>query len=323
MKVLVTGGTGFLGSHLCRALVDEGHTVTVVRRSTSNTAALLDIDVRYELGDITDAVTMSRVVAGHDSVIHAAADISYSAASPRTTIDANVLGTANVARACRAAGVRRLVHVSSIAAIGLSPSRNKPADETCAFNLNHPALIYHISKHLAEEEVLKEVANGLNAVIVNPGWIFGPYGNQYRGADMMRKVRDGRIVPYFTGGLCSVHVRDVVDAIVCALHKGEMGRRYILGGENITFRELAARTAVAMQLKRRFVPVPSFVTAVAAAVLQPLAHWGRRPPWMTYARHYFSSRYAFYDSTRARLDLDFKPRGFDEILAECLRLRAC
>lgn len=323
MKILVTGGTGFLGSHLCRRLRDQGHDVAVLRRARSNTAALDDLTVRYETGDITDLAALHHAVKGQDAVIHAAADIAYWSPAGRPQTDINVQGSENVARACREQGVKRLVHVSSVSAIGIPPGRDQPADETFPFNLLESGLGYHISKRRAEEAVLREVAQGLDAVIVNPAWIFGPFGRAYRGADMMQKVRRTRIVPYFTGGLCCVHVADVVDGIVGALVQGETGQRYILGGDNVSFKELVQKTAAAMQLMRWFVPVPRLVTAAASAILEPIGRIsGRRPP-ITHATHYCSSRFSFYDSTRARRRLGYRPRGFNQILEECLRLKAC
>lgn len=140
---------------------------------------------------------------------------------------------------------------------------------------------------------------------------------------MLQKVRRARIVPYFTGGICVVHVQDVVTGILVALEQGMRGSRYIFGGENLTYQALVERTAQGMHLRRRFVPVPSIMTRLAVKVCEP---WGRlwnRRPRITYAVHYCASRYSFYDSSRARQTLAYEPRGFAAILDECLRLGAC
>jgi dihydroflavonol-4-reductase len=168
-----------------------------------------------------------------------------------------------------------------------------------------------------------EVARGLDAVIVNPASIFGPHGTQYRGAEMMRKVRQTQVLPYFTGGLCAVHVQDVVQGTLAVLERGMSGQRYILGGENLTYRALAARTAGVMNLRRRFVPVPPIITGLAAMLLEPWGHLRNRRPRITYAVHYCASRYHFYDSSKARKALGYAPRDFMAILHECLRLGVC
>jgi nucleoside-diphosphate-sugar epimerase len=164
------------------------------------------------------------------------------------------------------------------------------------------------------------VAKGLDAVIVNPGSIKGPYGAQYRGAEIVRTVRRTPVVPYFTGGICVVHVEDVVIGIIAALERGITGQRYILGGENLTFKALGQRAARALNLQRRFVPLPAVVTGLVALALKPWSQLKSQPPWITYATHYCASRYQFYDSSRALKVLGYQPRDFDAILLECLSL---
>ena len=133
MKILVTGGTGFLGSHLARRLAAGGHAVTVLRRASSKTNALEDADVRHAIGDVGDAPSVRRATRGQDVVIHAAAGVTGSAARP-ASYEINVAGTRNVVDACLGARVDRLVHVSSIAAIGV-PQDETPANEDFVFNL--------------------------------------------------------------------------------------------------------------------------------------------------------------------------------------------
>lgn len=323
MRVLVTGGTGFLGSRLCRRLVAQGHRVRVLCRPTSDMRILEELPVERVLGDVTDRESVERAVRDQEVVFHAAADISYWGRDGERQMRVNAEGTRHVAQACRKECVRRLVHVSSVAAIGIPTVPAQPATEDFPFNLEGAGLTYHLSKRRAEEEVTAEVRRGLDAVVVNPASIFGPYGSFYRGAEMMRKVRGSPVVPCFTGGLCAVHVDDVIDGILAALQRGDRGERYILGGENVTFRALVERTARMLGLRRGVVPVPPLVTGLAAAILEPWGRWRGRRPRVTYAIHYCASRYHFYDSSKARKVLGYSPRGFDAILAECLGVGAC
>lgn len=322
-KILITGATGFLGMHLVPRLVAKGHRVRILVRPTSSQTSFEDLPVERVTGDVTDRGSVGEAIRGCDWVIHAAANLSYWGDDRVSLEQVNVEGTRNVAQLCRQEGVKRLVHVSSVAAIGIPDSPNHPANEEFLFNLEGKELPYHVSKHRAEQIILDEVARGLDAVTVNPASIFGPYRKSYRGSDMFRKVRRTSIVPYFTGGICAVHVGDVVDGIQAALCGGLAGQRYILGGENVTLRGLAEQTAAAMDLRRTFVPVPPFVTALAAMILEP---WGRlrgRRPYITHVTHYCASRYHFYSSEKARRMLGYAPREFSSILDECMQMHMC
>jgi dihydroflavonol-4-reductase len=323
MRVLITGATGFLGSHLCRRMLADGHEVRVLVRPTSDDRNLKGLAVERVVGDVTDSRSVGEAVRDQDSVIHAAAELSYWGRDAARQERVNVEGTRHVARACREGGIRRLVHVSSVAAIGIPEDPQRPADEAFGFNLEGSGLNYHLSKRRAEVEVAAEVVRGLDAVTVNPASIFGPHGGGYRGAEMLAKVRRTRVVPYFTGGLCAVHVDDVVAGTVAALERGTQGERYILGGENLTYRALVERAARALGLRRWPVPVPALVTGLAARILEPWGRWRGRRPRITYATHYCASRCHFYDSGKARAALGYAPRDFDAIVEECVRLKAC
>jgi len=316
MKVLITGATGFLGSHLVRRMVGDGHTVRILTRPDSDLTILNGLPVERVIGDVSNFETVKLAVRDQESVIHAAAVVT---GESRRQYRVNVEGTRNVAKVCREEGTARLIHVSSVGAIGIPNDPLRPASERFKFNLDGSGLSYHLAKRQAEEEVMAEIAKGLNAVIVNPSSIKGPYGSYYRGAEIARTVRRMPIVPYFLGGICVVHVDDVVDGIVAAQARGVSGERYILGGENLSFKTLGQRAAKAMNLKRRFTPLPSIVTGLAASVLEPLSRLQSRQPWITYDTHYCASRYQFYDSSKACKELAYAPRAFDAILDECLR----
>src|ERR1700736_3019933 len=133
MKILITGGTGFLGSHLARRLTADGHAVTVLRRASSNTSALEDVNVGYEIGDVGDGPSVRQAADGQDVVIHVATSVTGDGARPECH-EINVAGTRSVVDACLDARVKRLVHVSSIAAIGV-PRDATPANEDFVFNL--------------------------------------------------------------------------------------------------------------------------------------------------------------------------------------------
>jgi dihydroflavonol-4-reductase len=322
VKVLVTGATGFLGAHLCRRLAADGNDVSILLRSRSDPSRLDGLRVRRLVADVTDVVAVNAAVHGVDTVIHAAGAISYWMKDPQVLTDVNVVGVRNIARACRVGGVQRLLHVSSVAAIGIPDDDQPPANEQFEFNLGNAGLDYHVSKRRGEDALMEEVALGLNAVTVNPGWIFGPDGHSYRGWDMVRKVAGRRVIPFFHGGICAVHVEDVVNGIMLALEKAAPGSRFILGGENITYRALAERASHRLGSNARLVEVPESVTAIGAAALGLIARLSNSPPRLTRATHLTSRKRSFYSSEHARWSLGYKPRDFEAILDDMFRFAA-
>jgi dihydroflavonol-4-reductase len=315
MRVLVTGGTGFLGSHLCARLVEDGHEVTVLRRATSNPACLTGHRVGYVVGDVTDRESVNRAVRGQQIAIHAAAIVG--SAPPEAHRAVNEEGTRNIVAACRDSGVERLVHISSVAAIGIPEDGSRPADEAFAFNLEGSALSYHISKRRAEQIVSRAVAEGLDAVIVNPSWIHGPHGRCFHGHEIPDGVRRRRVVPCFSGGINVVHIDDAVDGVLTALRRGRAGQRYILGGENLTWREMARKAADLLGVRRTLVAVPAPVTGAAAWARRTVATLTRGRPRYAYDV-YFAARFLFYDSRKAMGELGFRPRPYADIVRQYL-----
>lgn len=307
-----------MGSHLCRRLVRDGFNVTILSRPGSNTRALGDLAFTNKIGDITDAKAVREAVEGKDFVFHTAAQVGNQGGQKKIQDDVNIRGTQNVVDACILSDVKRLVHVSSVAAVGIPDRPDRPANEDFCFNLDGSTLSYHISKKRAEEIVLKDVKNGLDAIIVNPSFIWGPRGREFRGSEFVQKVRHTRIVPYYTGGACVVHVEDVVDGIMAALKLGRSGERYILGGENLTLKMIARLAAQKQNLKRYFVKVPSSVTWCAAAFMESAALVSHYRPRITFDTHYYAKRSYYYDSSKAKTELDYSPRKFEPILDECI-----
>ena len=276
-------------------------------RPASDREALRGLNVDFCIADLSDGDSLSKAVKGHSAVIHSAADIRY-ASTPRDLYRTNFEGTRSLARACREQGVERLVHVSSTAAIGIPPA-GTVANEEFSFNLENSGLDYHLSKKRAEEAVLEEGVRGLNVVVVNPASGFGPHGKFFRGGEMVYKVRRAAIVPYFLGGICAVHVEDAATGIIAALQRGKPGERYILGGENLTFKDIVVRSAAAFGLNRWPVPLGPAVTR-AGMLLYPAR--------FSFATHYTASRLQFYDSGKAARALGYHPRPFSDILSECI-----
>ena len=318
MKVLITGATGFLGSHLTRRMIAEGHDVRILCRPTSSYARLAGLNVEKVVGDITDASSLQAAVKNRDYVIHAAANVNYWRGEEHWQTRVNVEGTRNVARAAREAGVKRLLHVSSVAAIGISADPLHPANENFSFNLKGPRWTYHLSKHWAEQQIMAEVASGLDAVIVNPAVICGPASDDYHIAEPVKKTLKDSIIPYAPGGLCLVHIEDVAGGIALALEKGRPGERYILGGSNVSFREMSDEVCKQFSVRRLHVRVPGVLAGLKASATNTFRRIQGEPPLPAYTRRFC---YQFYDSSRARAELAWEARDFRSLLEEFVSLR--
>lgn len=312
MKFLVTGATGFLGSHLCKRLVSDGHQVTALRRPTSKVSALAGLAVHFAVGDITDPEAVERAVEGQEAVIHAAADVSFQGKCPEEQIRVNVQGAKNIAQACRRKGVKRLVHVSSIAAVGIPSDSQPAANEEFRFNLEGSGLIYHLSKRRAEEEVIR-ATDAIDAVVVNPALIFGPAQDRYQGEQALQKTLKGRIIVDGPGGRCLVHVSDVVDGILLAFERGQRGQRYILGGDNVSFCSITEIVCKHLALRRIHIALPGMVAEQGNKIKNRLRRAVGAQLLPKYERRFCNQ---FYDSTKARRELGYIPRSFDYIVEE-------
>ncbi len=235
MITLVTGATGLVGNNVVRRLLAEGDTVRVLVRATADPRPLAGLrNLEVAPGDIRDRQAVSDAVRGVDRVVHAAASVRIGWTGMQQAEAINVIGTRHVAGAARAAGAA-MVHVSSIDALGRAPA-NVPVDEETPI-IGGLSIPYVVTKRQAEQVVLEEVAAGLRAMIVNPGFMIGPYDWKPSSGRMLLSVGRGWGLWVPTGGNCFCDVRDVADGILAALERGQAGRRYILGGHVLTYRQ--------------------------------------------------------------------------------------
>lgn len=280
MNVLITGATGFVGSNLAAALAARGDRVRVLRRAGSRMDALEGIPVEEIVGNILDPGSVPAAMEGCDLVFHAAGLSHYGRTLRNIVYDVNVQGTRNVMQAALHARVPRVVHTSSIAALGFPP-RGQVADESQGFPDELRWWAYGHSKHLAEEEVRKMVAQGLSAVIVNPAIVFGPRDVNFISGVLLRASVRGhlRFVP--PGGSSVVHVGDAVAGHLAAAARGRTGERYILAGENLTHREIARIVAEVTGGPGPLAVLPHWSLPPLAWVMDTLNVTRRRPPVIT------------------------------------------
>jgi dihydroflavonol-4-reductase len=257
-SIAITGASGLLGGNLAAEAIAAGHRVIATRRSGTQVKHLADLPIEWRDADLSSTDALARAFAGADVVFHCAAAVSVKRDVTREMRETNVTGTQNVIDACVRANVKRLVHTSSVVAIGLT-TNGVPCDETATWNFDTEGLLdgYAITKHEAEE-LVHAARDRIEAVIVNPTYMFGPRDARPSSGTLIVKVVR-RQVPGWTEGYNNfVDVRDVARGMLAAWQKGRRGERYILGGHDMTYRacfETIARVA-GVKPPRLRIPIP-------------------------------------------------------------------
>lgn len=237
MKVLVLGGTGFVGSHIARELLAAGHEVAVAVRPTSPRDMLAGAAIEYVPADVEDPASLEAACAGRDAVIHTVGILSLWERDKDLLYRVNVLGTRNVVEACLRTGVKRMVYTGSVG-IYSGTERPLPVDEGGARTAERFHSFHVTSMCLAEAEVWKGLARGLDAVLLHPSLCFGPGDRSLHSSWVLVVLATTRLALSPPGGLNAVDVRDVARAHVLAAERGPRGGNYLVGGENLTNRAL-------------------------------------------------------------------------------------
>lgn len=317
MRVFVTGGNGFIGSVVVRTLLSEGHEVRCLLRPTSNTERIEGLAYERVDGDVRDAASVARGMAGVDCVIHLASLSNWSDIDSPLMDEVVEGGTRNVLDAARLRPLSsrpRVVFVSSILAVNGS-NAPKTFDESAQWTLPDRKLGYSRSKRAAEAMCLAAWKNdGIPTVIVNPGEVYGPNDTAHITACNLIDFAKSKPVLICSGGTSVVYVDDVALAIVRAMAKGTAGERYILGGENLSVRQLAELCLELLGQRKTIVQIPNGVlkglTAVAKTLHIPLPY---NPHVIPYA-----TKFWFMDSSKAQRELGVTFRPAREALAPTL-----
>lgn len=299
MKVLVTGSTGFIGSQLCRALIVRGDAVRAFHRPSSSLAALESLPVEHVIGDILQPETLLAAMQGVEAVFHVAATLGRNAAIDPGYL-ATTQGTHNVWTAARQCGVRRLVHTSSVAALGV-PSGNQPVDERHTWNIRPEWWDYGYAKYRAEMEVQRAVAGGLDAVIVNPAVVLGPGDLNRISGDIVVQIARRPLPVSVTGGLNVIHVDDVVAGHLAALECGRCGERYILSGENLTHQRFLTLIAQAVGVRPPRGALPGGLVRPLAVPLSWVESLASLP--ISGRDLWKAGRYFYFSNAKARSEL--------------------
>ncbi len=314
---LVTGATGFVGAHLVRALLERGDRVRCLVRPTSDHRALERLDVEAVEGDLRDAELLTAAASGCTRLFHCAADYRLYVRRPEELYESNVQGTRNVLEAAQVAGVQRVVYTSSVGALGLVPGG--VADEETPAELSDMVGHYKRSKFLAEREVDAFVERGLPVVLVHPSTPVGeldvkptPTGK------IILDFLQGRMPAYVDTGLNLVDVRDVARGHLLADARGEVGRRYILGGRNVTLREMLDMLAEITGRPRVRLRLPHAVPLLVGAVSTGWARLVGGEPSVALESVRMSQKKMFFTARRAQEELGFEARPVEDALARAV-----
>ena len=314
-KTLVTGATGFIGSHVARALAKRGDDLRLFTRRKSKVDLLEGLEFERAIGDVTDRRAVRRAMTDVERVFHVAGRTSLRSQDRDAVWETNVRGTRIVLESALEAGVERVVLTSSVAAVGVG-KRPKPVDESGTFDIGHLGITYVNSKHEAEVEALRLAAKGLPVTIVNPSFVLGPDAPGGSSMDLVKRFIQKRIPAYVDGGLNIVDVRDVAKGHLLADKKGEVGERYILSGRNFTFDRLFADLARISGVDSPRVRLP------AGALLHALEIGERLPLPVSMPTSPDEVRSAklwwCYRNTRAKSELGFKARPHEETLQDAV-----
>ena len=307
MKAFVTGATGFVGSHVARSLADQGAELRLLVRPTSRTANLEGIAGERVTGDLREPESLRKAMAGCEAVFHVAADYRLWTPDPQQMYRSNVEGTRNIIQAAQEAGVRRVVYTSSVATMGFT-SNGHLADENSPVGLGDMIGHYKRSKFQAEQVALEAGRTGVDVVVVNPTT---PVGERD-----IKPTPSGRVIvdflkrkfpAYVDTGLNLVDVAEVAHGHIAALEKGRRGERYILGGENLTLKQILDKLAAITGLPSPRVKLP-YAVAMATGIVDTAVNGLllRREPRATVDAVRMGRKKMFVSSAKAERALDWK-----------------
>ena len=318
MKTLVTGATGFLGSHVARALAGRGEDVRVLVRPSSDLRALEGLAAERMQGDLRDSASLARAVEGASRVFHVAADYRLWARDPREIYESNVAGTQNLLDAARRASVEKFVYTSTVATIAV-PRRGALPDECTESSISEMIGHYKRSKFEAETCAVQAARAGLPVVIVNPTTPVGP--GDWKPTPTGKIIVDflnGRMPAYVDTGLNFVPVEDCALGHLLAADRGRVGERYILGGRNLTLKEMLDMVSAASGRPAPRWKIPYVLAYAAGWVDSGLSGALGREPHIPLEGVRMARHKMFVNSSKAERELGFAPGPIESAIAQAV-----
>ncbi|HKM65529.1 MAG TPA: hopanoid-associated sugar epimerase [Candidatus Acidoferrum sp.] len=318
MTTLVTGAAGFLGSHVARQLVARGESVRVLMRASSSNRAISDLPLEYVTGDLRDAASLERAMAGVQRVYHVAADYRLWAKKPQDIYDSNVGGTKNLLAAAKRAGVEQLIYTSTVATIAVD--RPELPNEFTGAKLEEMVGHYKRSKWMAEREALQAAKEGLPVIVAMPTTPVGPW--DWKPTPTGKIILDflnGKMPGYVETGLNFVGVEECAAGHLLAAERGKVGERYLLGAENLTLKEMLDALAKITGLRAPGMKIPHGVALGVAYVESAFSRLVGKEPQIPVEGVKIAQHKMFVDASRAKRELGFQPGPVAAALERAVR----
>jgi dihydroflavonol-4-reductase len=320
MTTLVTGATGFVGSHVARQLLSSGENVRVLVRPTSNLKLLEELRVERVEGDLRDGASIERAMQGVRRVFHVAADYRLWTAHPEELYESNVEGTRRLLAAAQRAGVERVVYTSTVATIAVPRHDSALPNESIESSVDEMIGHYKKSKFLAEQVAVDAAKAGAPVVIVNPTAPVGP--GDWKPTPTGKIILDflrGKMPAYVDTGLNVAGVEDVAAGHLLAAEKGRIGERYILGGRNMTLKDILDALAAITGKRAPRVKLPHMVALMAGYVDEMYSRVAGREPTIPVEGVKMSRHKMFVESDKAARELGYKPGKIEAALERAVR----
>jgi dihydroflavonol-4-reductase len=318
MNTLVTGASGFLGSHIARQLVARGDDVRVLLRPSSHNRAIGDLSLEYVTGDLCDPDSLERAVKGVKRVFHVAADYRFWARKSKEIYDSNVGGTKNLLAAAKRAGVEQFLYTSTVATIAVD--RAELPNERTESRLEEMVGHYKRSKWMAEREVLNAAREGFPAIVAMPTTPVGPW--DWKPTPTGKTIVDflnGKMFGYVETGLNFVGVEECAAGHLLVAEKGKIGERYLLGGENLTLKQLLDTLAKITGLPSPTWKIPHGMALLVAYASTIFARLIGKEPWIPIETVKVARHNMFVDCSRAKRELGFQPGPVTAALERAVR----
>lgn len=318
MTTLVTGASGFLGSHVARQLVARGEQVRVLMRPSSTNRAISDLSLEYVTGDLRDPASLDRALEGVKRVFHVAADYRLWARKSRDIYDSNVGGTKNLVDAAKRAGVEKFIYTSTVATIAV----DRPAlpNESTDAQLEEMVGHYKRSKWMAEREALAAAKDGLPVVVAMPTTPVGP--GDWKPTPTGKIILDflnGKMPGYVETGLNFVGAEECAAGHLLVAEKGKVGERYLLGGENMTFKQLLDTLSKVTGLPAPSLKIPHGLALGVAYMNTAFSRLVGREPGIPVEGVKIARHMMFVDCSRAQRELGFRPGSVAAALERAVR----
>jgi dihydroflavonol-4-reductase len=315
--IAITGANGLLGSFIVRKLIASNKPFIALKRAGSDTSLLTDVtsQITWRDADVTDAVSLHEAFQDCTQVIHAAAIVSFNPRRKKKIFDVNVEGTRHVVNACLNNGIQRLVHISSVAALGRQKGQQH-VDESSKWTESPLNSMYGESKYLAELEVFRAQEEGLSTVIVNPSVILAPADWNKSSAQLFKYVWNERAF-YTQGFLSYVDVRDVADAVLKLVDAPVQNQRFILSAGVIGYKDFFTQVATHLHRKPPYIKLSKKLLKIAATLESIRAWFADSEPLLTRETARLTGTHFLYDNRKITKTLNFQFQTIDQSLQWC------